>query len=157
MKILKRLMILTLGCLMVFTLTACGNKNVEGSLDSILNKLVVDIDDEMKSRLHSTEITKDNIENYLGQGTSDVKFTEGLAQEHMTSSVAYSVVLLRVDNKDVENIKSKIKETINPRKWICVGVEEEDVIIKSKGNLIIAIVVENEEYRNSISKAFDNL
>ena len=155
MKKLKKLILLSFACLMVLTLSACGNKNVEGSLDEIVNKLVADVDDEMKSRLENHEITAENINQYVG--TSDIKFTEGLAQEHMTGSVAYSVVLLRVEDSDVESVKTKIKENIDPRKWICVGVEPENVIIKNKGNLVIAIVVENEEYRNSISKAFDNL
>ena len=155
MKKLKKLILLSFACLMVLTLSACGNKNVEGSLDEIVNKLVADVDDEMKSRLENHEITAENINQFVG--TSDIKFTEGLAQEHITGSVAYSVVLLRVEDSDVESVKTKIKENIDPRKWICVGVEPENVIIKNKGNLVIAIVVENEEYRNSISKAFDNL
>ena len=155
MKKFKKLILLSFVCLMVLTLGACGNKNVEGSLDEIVNKLVADVDDEMKSRLENHEITAENINQFVG--TSDIKFTEGLAQEHITGSVAYSVVLLRVEDSDVESVKTKIKENIDPRKWICVGVEPENVIIKNKGNLVIAIVVENEEYRNSISKAFDNL
>ncbi len=155
MKKFKKLILLSFACLMVLTLTACGNKNVEGSLDEIVNKLVTGVDDEMKSRLENREITAENINQFVG--TSDIKFTEGLAQEHMTGSVAYSVVLLRVEDSDVETVKTKIKENIDPRKWICVGVEPENVIIKNKGNLVIAIVVENEEYRDSISKAFDNL
>ena len=155
MKKFKKLVLLSFACLMVLTLSACGSKNVEGSLDEVVNKLVSGVDDEMKSRLENHEITSENISHYVG--TDDIKFTEGLAQEHMTGSVAYSVVLLRVDDSDVESVKTKIKENIDPRKWICVGVEPENVIIKNKGNLVIAIVVENEEYRNSISKAFDNL
>lgn len=155
MKKFKKLVLLLFAFLMVVTLSACGNKNVEGSLDEIVDKLVVDVDDEMKTRLESRKLTSENINQYVG--TDDIKFTEGIVQEHITGSVAYSVVLLRVEDSDIESVKTKIKENINPRKWICVGVEPEDVIIKNKGNLVIAIVVENEEYRTSISKAFDNL
>ena len=44
-------------------------------------------------------------------------------------SIAHSVVLLRAKpNSDIESIKTKIKESINPRKWICVGVDEKDII-----------------------------
>ena len=51
----------------------------------------------------------------------------------------------------------KIKENVNPRKWICVGVEKEDVIIKNKGDLIIVIIIEDATGRESIDKAFDAL
>ena len=51
----------------------------------------------------------------------------------------------------------KIKENVNPRKWICVGVEKEDVIVKNKGNLIILIMVKDETTRNKIEQGFDKL
>ena len=54
-------------------------------------------------------------------------------------------------------IKTAIKENVNPRKWVCVGVEEDDVIVKNKGNLIIVIIVEDENTRNKIEEGFDNL
>ena len=76
----------------------------------------------------------------------------------MIGSIAHSVVLVRVeDNANVEDVKNKIKENVNPRKWICVGVEKEDVIIKNKGNLIIVIIVGDETTRTKIDEAFNNL
>ena len=50
-----------------------------------------------------------------------------------------------------------IKDNVNPRKWICVGVEAEDVIVKNKGNLVILIMVENEETRQKLEQGFDEL
>ena len=155
MKIFKKVIAFAFLGVMLFSVIGCGKKNIEGSLEDIMTTLQANIDSEMLSRLENHEITSENISFYVG--TDDIKFTEGIASEHLTGSVAYSVVLLRVDDSDVENVKTKIKENIDPRKWICVGVEPENVIIKNKGNLVIAIVVENEEYRNSISTAFDNL
>ena len=32
-------------------------------------------------------------------------------------------------------IKTKIKAGVNPRKWICVGVDEKDVIVKNKESM----------------------
>ena len=62
--------------------------------------------------------------------------------------------LMRQSNKDEAE---KIKEKVNPRKWVCVGVEKEDVIIKNKGDLIIVIIIEDETGRQSIDKAFGEL
>ena len=50
------------------------------------------------------------------------------------------MIILICGMQDIQ-VKTKIKETINPRKWICVGVEEEDVIVKNKGDLIILIML----------------
>ena len=76
----------------------------------------------------------------------------------MMSSIAYSVVLVRMkDGADIEAAKTKIKEKIDPRKWFCVEVPEEDIIVKNKGNLIILIMVEDENTRNKIEEGFDNL
>ena len=151
-KIILALLIGTLS----LTLIGCGNKNVEGTLPEILDKINQNLDQDMKDRLISLELDDDNIANFIG--TSDIDYKEAIASEHMTGSVAYSVVLIRAkENADIEAIKTKIKENINPRKWICVGVEKEEVIVKSKGDLIIAIVIASEENRSVIEKGFDNL
>ena len=61
------------------------------------------------------------------------------------------------ENADIEDAKTKIEENVDPRKWICAEVEKDDVIVKSKGDLIILIMVENETLREKIEEGFDNL
>lgn len=153
----KKIILTVFVGVMLITLTGCGKSaNVEGNLEDLMSTIYTDLDEEMKSRLMSIELDDENIVNYLG--TSDIEYKEALASEHFTGSVAYSVILVRTkENADVEAIKTKIKENINPRKWICVWVEEDDVIIKNKGDLIIVIMVADEENRNIIEKGFDNL
>lgn len=160
MKIFKKfsLIIMVMACLF---LTACGSKvkeqNVEGTLDEIMDKVYVNVpEDERPMGLSKIEVNDENIEGFLG--TSDIEYDEILASEPMVSSIAHSVVLIRVkDNADIEGIKTKIKDNINPRKWVCVGVEPDEVIIENKGNLIIVIVVEDENIRNEIAKEFKGL
>ena len=160
MKFFKKisLVVMVVACLL---LTACGTKNkeqnIEGTLDEIMTKVYADIlESERPMSLTNIEVNEDNIEGFLG--TSDIEYDSILASEPMISSIAHSVVLIRTkENADIEAIKTKIKENINPRKWICVWVEPEDVIIESKGNLIIVILVENEEHRNAIIKEFRSL
>ena len=53
--------------------------------------------------------------------------------------------------------KAEIKEKVNPRKWICVGLEDEDVVIENKGDLIIVIVVDNPDHVSKLQKEFRNL
>ena len=154
---MKKLFLVLIMGVLCFSLTGCGEKNVEGTLEEIMTKVYADIpEDERPMMLMNTEVNKENIDYYLG--TADIEYESALASESGVGSIAHSVVLLRTkDNADIENIKTTIKENVDPRKWICVGVEEDDVIVKNKGNLIILIMVEDEATREKIEQAFDNL
>ena len=151
---MKKIILLMAVC-MTFLLTGRGSKNVEGSLEEIMTKVYANVaDDEKPMGLANTEVTDENIEYYLG--TSDIEYKEALASESMTGSIAHSVVLVRVkENADVEATKTKIKENVDPRKWICVGVEEDEVVVKSKGDLIILIMTQTG--KEKLEKGFDNL
>ena len=122
-----------------------------------MKKVYADIpEDERPMMLGNIEVTDENIEGFLG--SDKIAYTEALASEPGISSIAHSVVLLRVeDGADVEEIKTTIKEKVNPRKWLCVGVEREDLIVKNKGNLVILIMVEDEDTREKLEAGFDNL
>jgi len=143
--------------LSVFFITGCSNNNVEGTLESIMEKVYADIpEDERPMMLTNTEVNEENIEYYLG--TSDIEYEEALASESGVGSIAHSVVLVRTkDNADIEAIKDKIEDNVDPRKWICVGVEEDDVIVENKGNLIILIMVSDETTREKLETSFENL
>jgi len=155
MKFLKGLLVLVVCAVL---LTGCtGEKNVEGSLEEIMTKLYADVPEENRPMmLGNMEITEENVEGFLG--TSDIEYKEALASESMVGAIAHSVVLVRTkENANVEDVKKQIEENVNPRKWICVGVEKEDVIIKSKGDLIVVIIVEDTDVRTKIDNSFGNL
>ena len=151
-------------------LVGCGEpkeKNIEGTLDEILTKIYADFkDDELpmldkikvleKQERATDEDHSDRIKYYIG--SDKIKAKDVLASEPMMSSIAYSVVLVRMEKgADIEKAKTEIKENIDPRKWMCVEVPKEDVIVKSKGDLIILIMVADEAARTKIETAFDNL
>lgn len=157
---LKKLFTITLVLSTMLLFVGCGskekkNENVEGTLEEIMTKVYSELEeDEKPMLLQNVEVTEENVAYYLGSET--LEFKEALASESATGSIAHSVVLVRVkENADVEKIKQEIKDNINPRKWICVGVEDDEVIIKSKGDLIILIIA--QENRDKLEKGFDNL
>lgn len=154
---MKKIFLVLLMGFFMFALTGCGEKSVEGNLEDLMTSVYEGLeDDEKPMMLTNTEVNEENIEYYLG--TKDIDYEEALASESGVGSIAHSVVLVRVkDGADIESIKTEIKENIDPRKWICVGVEEEDVIVKNKGNLIILIMVEDEASRSKLEEGFDNL
>lgn len=150
----KKIILGCLACVTLFSLTGCGEKQVEGTLEEIMTKVYADVpEDERPMMLTNTEVTEENVENYLG--TKDIEYEEALASESAVGSIAHSVVLVRMkDGADVEEAKKKIEENANPRKWICV--EADDVVVKNKGNLII-LIMSSSNYIEKIENSFDNL
>ena len=151
---MKKILFMLVALISIISLTGCGEKNVEGSLEEIMDKVYASIpEDERPMMLMNTEVTKENVEMYLG--TKDIEYEEALASESGVGSIAHSVVLIRVkDNADVEAIKEKIEKNVNPRKWICV--EAEEVEVESKGNLII-LIMSSKTNAEKIETEFDKL
>jgi len=151
---MKKLLIIIIALVFCITISGCGNKNIEGTLEEIMTKVYSTLKEEEKPMmLMNTKITKENIEMYLG--TTDIEYEEALASESATGSIAHSVVLIRTkDNANIELIKEKIEDSVNPRKWICV--EAEEVEVESNGNLIL-LVMSNETVADKITTQFENL
>lgn len=126
--------------MMTAVLSACGQKekNVEGTLPEIMAKVYAGTEESMPV-LMQTEVTEENKAYYLG--TEDIQFKEALASEPMINAIAHSVVLVRLeDGEDAEAAALKIKENAQPNKWVCVGVDPQNVYTETKGNLVILIM-----------------
>ncbi len=155
MKLYAKIMALLILSIVFLGISGCSKKeeNISGNLEDIMTQVYASVPEEERPMyLENITVTKENAEGFLG--TNDIDFKEALASESMVTSIAHSVVLVRMkDTKSVEEAKTKIKENIDPRKWICVGVE--NVIVESRGDLIIVIL--NDEYGNKILNDFKNL
>jgi len=153
---MKRVIAIVTLIVMVFSLAACSSKaeqkNVEGTLSEIFNKIYDNAEAEKPMMLSETEVTDANTAYYLG--SADVKFVEGLASEPMVGSIPHSMVLIRVDSgTNIENTKKLIRESVDPRKWICAGVQPDEVIVDSIGDLIFLVMsVDAEAYHQSFLK-----
>ena len=109
------------------------------SLEGIMKSIYEGVELETPATAITT-ITADNVEYYLGLKTID-GIEEAIASEPMMSSSAHSVCLVRVkDGTDVTKMMNDIKENVNPQKWICVGVDPENVMVTNKGNLILLVM-----------------
>ena len=173
MKKIKNLLLLLVVCASLLTLTACGSKNVEGELTDIMEKvyekMYADVKEDQRPGLVTTnpsnpfeDATEEDIayqiEYAIGTNKDKIDYKEIVYSEPMMSSIAYSVVLVRMnEGADIETAKTAIKEGVNPRKWMCVEVAKEDIIVKNKGDLIILIMVEDDTLRTKIEEGFDNL
>ena len=143
---MKKISVLVLVFVLMFTFVACSaptEEKLEGSLTEIMQQVYEGIDTELPS-LADTAITKENSSYFLGVEGMD--FVEGIASEPMISAIAHSVCLVRVeDGSDIEQIKANIKDNVDGRKWICVGVEEENIIVENIGDVIILAMTENSQ------------
>lgn len=153
MKKIKKVILIVLLSAMVLGVTGCsgsksvdkdkGNIEVQGTLEEIMEKIYTGVDVELPAMV-TQEVNADNMAFFLG--VNDIKFDEALASEPMMSSQAHSVVLLRASKgEDIEAIKSKIKENVDGRKWICVEVDENNILTNNIGNLIVLIMDENSK------------
>lgn len=162
---MKKLSLILLTLVIVIGITACQSNgvdkpieknNLEGNLDSILDKIYETADlsnsmkDFIKDGLFNTEVTEENVSYYFGK---EIEFKEAIASEPMINASAYSLCLVRVkDGADIEKIKTDIKENVDPRKWICVGVEPENVIVDNIGDVVILIM--SNEGADALHDAF---
>lgn len=129
-------------------------KNVEGTLEEIMTKLYVGINqDNLPMMLSNMEISKESLENFVG--TSEIDMKEAMVSESGVGSIAHSVVLIRLNDVSKANdAVTKIKGHANPRKWICV--EASNVVVKSKGDLVV-LIMSNEELAPKLETNFDGL
>lgn len=153
MKSLKKILTIGLITITSILISGCGIKNVDGTLEDIMAKVYGNISTEdLPMGLTNIVLTSENQEYYLG--TNDIEYKEALASESMVGSIAHSIVLIRLnEGQNVEEVVSKLKESVNPRKWLCVEVEE--VKVENIGDLIIVIM--NDQHKDTLVQNFKKL
>lgn len=152
---MKKILLVVVSLMLLLTI-GCGKEmHVEGNLEDLMTKVYEGVKDEDKPMmLMNVEVTSENVEGFLGK--ADIEYESALASESGVGSIAHSVVLVRAKKgQDVEQLKKDIKENVNPRKWICVGVEEDKVIVDNIGDLVILIMDNN--YPETLHENFKNL
>lgn len=148
-KVFYLFCLLAIGCLLV----GCGKeKNIEGSLNDIMDKLYEGIGEEDKPMmLDNIELDDENFKNFA---FADIAFEEAIASEAMTGATPHSVVLIRLkDAKDAEKAVEEIDKNADTRKWICVEAENKYVL--SKGDLVVLIM--SNDIAPKIKENFENL
>ena len=154
---MKKIMSVVVCIILVVAMTACStspaasNKHVEGTLTELFAKIYANSGVESPMVM---EVAVDDTNKAGMLGTADVAFIEGLASEAAIMTIPHSMVLLRVDaNSDIEKTKQLIRDNADPRKWICVGVENDQVIVDSIGDLIFFVMSANAEAYHTGFKA----
>lgn len=151
---MKKVLMIIILSMVLFLNTGCKSDNIEGSLSDIMAKLYEGVDSDSLEDLENIVVDSENQDYYIGDVS--FKYTEALASEPAMSSVAHSVVLVRVkDTLDIEKYKEEIKKKVDPEKWVCVSVDENNVYVENKGNLILLVM--DDENGSAIRDNFLNL
>ncbi|QSX04775.1 hypothetical protein JYG23_08645 [Sedimentibacter sp. zth1] len=123
------------------------------SLEDIMSAVYSGVKSDLPM-VANTPVTDENVKYFLG--IESLNGAEALASEAMIGSIPHSVVLLRApEGSDIEALKKEIKEKVDPRKWICVGVERDEVIVDNIDNVVIMII--QNRIANEIHESFLNL
>ncbi len=164
---MKKMIAITLALAMMMTmLAACGSSGgteetttqttvettvpavtVEGTLEELLNKIVEEQPVEFSGAvmpIDLTDTTEDglySIKYYTGLDSAD-EITEAAAFEPMMGSIAFSMVMVRVNSEvEPQSVAQAMKDGIDPRKWICV--QADDVLAAGYGDVVMYIMLDS--------------
>ncbi len=127
--------------------------DVDGmTMEDIIDAMYEKVDVEWP-KFVKQPLTQENMEYMLG--VTNFEFVEGVVSEPMMTSQAHSIVLFTVDpSADIETIKADIKANVDGRKWICVAVEDENILVDHVGNHVILIM---DEHSQELMDAFKEI
>jgi hypothetical protein len=92
-------------------------------------------------------------------GTADYpEFADSVAIMPMINIDTRVMVIIRVaDQKDVEAIKTSLKENIDPNRVVCVTFSLDDVAIESRGDVIFLTINTDAAQRTALVDAFNSI
>ena len=118
---------------------ATADAAVQGSLSEIMEKIYAGAKTQEMPELTNTEITGENSKYYLG--VENLEYKEALASEPLMNASPHSVCLVRLnEGQDMEEVKQQLRDNADPFKWVCVGVQEDQIIVDNIGDLVVLIM-----------------
>ena len=154
---MKKLICLCLALAMAMSLAACGKKapsettapastpSVEGTMEELVNRILENRPVEFSggSIVIDLEDTSEDgqwiVKSYTGLEDASA-LTDAAAYEPMMSSIAFSLVTVRVaPDGNARAVAESMKSGIDPRKWICV--EADDLLVAGYGDVVMLIMV----------------
>ena len=166
---MKKMICAILALSLVFALAACGGSkpeettapvaNIEGTMEELLNKVIEQRPVEFSGGVIPIDLTDTSedgawaVKSFTGLEDAS-QITEAAAYEPMIGSIAFSMVVLRVnEGEDAKAVAQEMKDNINTRKWMCV--EAGDLQVVGYGDVVMLIMVDENFAADGItSQAF---
>ena len=127
--------------------TEAPKASVEGTMEELLNKVVEENPVEFMGGVMPIDLTDTSeeglwaIKSYTGLENAD-SIQEAAFFEPMIGSIPFSMVMVRTaEGVDAKAVAQKMKEGIDPRKWICV--EANDIMAAGYGDVVMFIMLDN--------------
>ncbi|HHX74728.1 MAG: DUF4358 domain-containing protein [Firmicutes bacterium] len=158
---MKKLVVVSLVLICVLALGGCRKQDsqagrLEESLEDILAHIYAnaELDDffreYLKTGVETVEINSENCSYHLG---TEIDFAEAIASVPLMMPSAYELCLVRAkEGADIEALKESIEENVDPQKWVCVGVDPENIIVDNIDDVIILIM--SDEQGKALHDAF---
>ena len=141
--------------LVVAVLAACagGSAAPSGTAAEIADKIFAESQVEPFGMSQSLETDADK-ELFLGSADYPA-FADSVAIMPMINIDTRVLVVIKAAAKaDVEDIKTKLKENIDPNRVVCVTFSLEDVAIENRGDVILMTINTDAEQRTALEEAF---
>ena len=137
--VLSAALLLLFGCAPSSPASQTSSYALQDIADGVLRDAGEDL-----SRLESKEINAENEHYYLG--VEGLEYTEAVAIEPKINAIPFSFCLIRMEEgANIEEGKQRIAKNVDPWKWICVGVSDDQVVVDSAGNIIVLIMAEDAQ------------
>ncbi|MFC1914852.1 hypothetical protein ACFLWK_01190 [Chloroflexota bacterium] len=156
MKKISLLLITVLISISIFTGCAGGESAPVGTAAEIANNIFTQAGVEPFGMSQPLGIT-DDIEFFLGASDYPT-FADAVVILPMISIDTRVLYVIKAASKgDVETIKTKLDENIDPNRLVCVTFSLEDVVIESRGDVIFMTINSKPEQRTALAEAFKTI
>lgn len=153
----KLITFILMGVLSITYLTACagGESAPTGTAAEIADNVFKEA--EVQPFGMPEKLSAENMEFYLGS-LDYPEFTDSAVVIPMISIDTRVLYIIKAKNKvDVDAIKTKLNDNIDPTKLICVTFSMEDVVIESRGDVIFMTINSDPEQKTALTEAFNTI
>lgn len=155
---MKKIGAILLSMFLILSLNACSssenkneNKNADIGLEEMMNKITDGLDLPASDTI---PIKKDKEEFEYYTFTKMKDGLDAIASESQISSQAHSLVLIKTNGNDSEEIAKDIAKNANIAKWVCVRADVGKVLYTDD---YIFIIMTNKDAFDGLFSNFENL
>lgn len=153
---MKKLIALILIMVMAMSMAACGEKApaaadktpLAGTMEENVLKVMEIAPVEFMGGVIPVDLTDTSEDglwavNYFTGLESGEKLTDIAVYESMMGSQAFSLVMVRVtEGTDAKEVAQEMTDSIDTRKWICVGADEK--LVAGYGDVVMLIMLDSQ-------------
>ena len=104
----------------------------------------------------TTSITNDQEMEYFLGSTNYPEFSDTAIVQPMISIDARMLYILKVaSDKDASAVMEQLKIDVDPTRLICVAFSEDDVTMKSRGDVVYMVIDADHDQRDALTEAFE--